>query len=105
MTRSHIPKVGGNCPWGKIQHTERIARGIVLVATASHGGFWISNGRQRQMPVYLKSGRWYEEDCEAAKVVVAFPEEFSDDMGAKALAALCNWFPEEYESYLRESKA
>ena len=69
-------------PWGVAEDVEVVAEGIVRVTTPSHGGFYLSEDRDRQVPSELKSDRycplrWYEEDCEWAAVAVTFPEFFS----------------------------
>lgn len=71
-------------PWGDSQFVETIAEGIMRVSTASHGGFVLSPERLKAMPERFKlnrygTGRFFEEDCEWALVVLAFPEEFSKD--------------------------
>ena len=67
-------------PWGKIQTAEVIAPGIVSVTTAGHGGILLSPERFAKMPEKYRDtfagGRWYEEDCDWAKVAVTFPEHF-----------------------------
>ena len=67
-------------PWGKVQTAEVIAPGIVSVTTASHGGILLSHERYQQMPERFREtfagGRWYEEDCDWAKVAVTFPDCF-----------------------------
>jgi hypothetical protein len=74
-----------SCPWGKIDDAEQIAPGIWSVNTPSHGGFILSGARLQAMPGYLrindKPGRnphAFEEDCDWALVVMAFPQEFHE---------------------------
>lgn len=72
-------------PWGPSQETTRIARGITFYSTAGHGGFKLSAGRNAIIRKEVKDRTWglrghdgwYEEDCDAALVVMAFPEHFS----------------------------
>ena len=77
-------------PWGVAQHHKRIADGIDWFSTASHGGLRVSISRLLQMPENLRSIKtwagvgWYEEDCDWAVVVVAFPDCF--DAGTVATA-------------------
>lgn len=78
------PKKNGFSPWGEIQTVTGIAPGIYSVTTASHGGLWVSDERMAMMPDALKcnvygEGQWFEEDCEWALVVLAFPTEFTND--------------------------
>ena len=89
-----------NTPWGPAQSKEKIAKGITVYTTAGHGGIRLSKGRQAQMPEALRlDGGWYEEDCESARVVVAFPDYFSDEMNRLALETLKRWNPDAYEAY------
>ena len=78
-------------PWGESQDIDTIADGITFASTASHGGILLSEERYAQMPEkYRKTfagGRWYEEDCDWAKVAVTFPDcfELSDVENAKQI--------------------
>lgn len=75
-------------PWGVAYEREELAPGIVEVRTGSHGGILLSAERQAQMPVHLGlPSAAYEEDCEWARVAVAFPEFFKDEI-AGALGTL-----------------
>lgn len=78
-------------PWGVVQDRSEIASGIVFVGTASHGGFWLSPDRLAILRANLPwldrtfSGfPWFEEDCDAAYVMVAFPEYFDSETRANA---------------------
>lgn len=65
-------------PWGKVQHCNQIAEGIVSVSTASHGGLKLSIERNNQIPEGArKSSGWYEEDCEWSIVALVFPKDFA----------------------------
>lgn len=81
-------------PWGYVQQATVIADGITLVSTASHGGFWLSRKRERSMPEPYRSkrrfagGDWFEEDCDAVLVVLAFPEYFQP---SQVEQARCMW--------------
>lgn len=75
---------GSDTPWGQAQQVDVIADGIEFVSTASHGGYLLSEERFEKMPegVYRQTwagGRWYEEDCDAGKVIVSFPEHFKPE--------------------------
>ena len=89
-------------PWGRYDSCDRIAEGIYFVTTPSHGGFWLSDARMVEMPEAFKSrtfvkpprgeaGRWYEEDCDAAMVVVAFRQHFEAEAVSRALKAVNAW--------------
>ena len=79
--------LGLHSPWGVIDNSYTVAPGITSVSTPSHGGLLLSQERQAAMPDAMKQGlfyqeRWYEEDCEWAKVFVTF----ADEIKAYALA-------------------
>lgn len=95
-------------PWGPAQHIHVIAPGIVSYSTASHGGIHLSPERFAEMPKPLQEfvpfggeqhgpGRWYEEDCDWAIVAVAFPQFFTSDDHAAALATIKGYKPELYK--------
>jgi hypothetical protein len=94
-------------PWGVADHREELIPGIVFVGTPSHGGYWISAQRKKEMPEVLrtKSG-WYEEDCDWALVYLAFAddiERIKPDIYAKryqaAVETVKSWNPEAYEAF------
>ena len=85
-------------PWGESDSVTVIADGIVSVTTPSHGGILLSTELHDQMPAeYRKTfagGRWYEEDCDWAKVAVTFPEHFEPhavNSAMKLLEAMKRW--------------
>mgnify|MGYP003452830810 CR=1 FL=1 len=99
-TQASAPIVGGPSPWGAIQTRREIAPGIVRVTTASHGGIWLAADRLAQMPsgfvrpsAYHDGLEWFEEDCEAALVILAFPAAFPAESLVYAKAAAARWFP------------
>lgn len=70
-------------PWGRPQSQTVLAAGIIRVSCEGHGGILVSPERLAQMPECFRGdagpeGCWYEEDCEAFLVYLAFPDEFSD---------------------------
>ena len=71
-----------NTPWGVADDVTTLAPGICFVSTPSHGGFWLSPERRAEMPEPYRSiktfagGNWYEEDCDCALVILAFPDVF-----------------------------
>lgn len=78
-------QVGGPSPWGPIESVMVIDSGICAVTTAGHGGIWVKDDKLREMPWELRCLKskyappgWYEEDCDWAIVVAAFPHLFSD---------------------------
>ena len=76
-----------NTPWGQADQVDKIGdRGILHVSTPSHGGFYVPDELLALMPIQLQGsnsysgrGNWFEEDCEWAIPVLAFPAEFPAD--------------------------
>lgn len=72
-------------PWGTSQGSKQLAPGIVFYSTAGHGGIHLSAGLQARFEALFPDfkpfagGPWYEEDCDCNAIVIAFPENFSDD--------------------------
>lgn len=76
-----------NTPWGKADETTVIADGIVFYETPSHGGFHVRKDlldkidpRARAYAAKWSHGfgeQWFEEDCAASAVVIAFPQHFN----------------------------
>jgi hypothetical protein len=94
------PKVNGHSPWGWIQSVSELTEGMWLVSTAGHGGIKLSRQMNAKMPKQLRrEGGWYEEDCEAALVVLGFPEHFTRTQLDDAERSVKNWFPAAYEAY------
>lgn len=70
------PIVGGLSPWGQIQHVMPLARGIVRIETAGHGGYFVPPEVVALLPEGLRdTAPWFEEDCEAKKIDAAFAVE------------------------------
>ena len=55
-------------PWGRAQHTDRIAEGVALHQCAGHGGLSLSPARWAELPAEVRQRfmdpGWAEEDCE-----------------------------------------
>lgn len=93
------PQKGHGSPWGRIQHVETLAPGIVAVETAGHGGIWVSLDRLASIPQkhrdyaarWSGSEQWYEEDCAAACIVVAFGSELPRGDVEEARACVARW--------------
>lgn len=73
-------------PWGVPQSQKEITPGVVRVDTAGHGGYWVSDEMLLKMPVDCRTVKtfcgeigWYEEDCDWATVVLAFPQFFTEE--------------------------
>jgi hypothetical protein len=75
--------------WGVSQHSHEFAPGIVLHSTAGHGGIVLSAARHKELQAKFKfetfaGGSNYEEDCDVAVVVMAFPQFFNEDQQQRA---------------------
>ena len=87
-------------PWGKSDHTHKIAPGITFYGTPSHGGIRVSAKLNQLIPEYMRQeSGWYEEDCDYSKVVAVFPELFDDKEREAAKEVLAGYFPDEYEKF------
>ena len=75
-------------PWGIITEKTQIAEGIEKVSTNIHGGIILSDTRKDEMPKHLSNNsNYYEEDCEARLVELAYPDFFQDSL-AGALGSI-----------------
>lgn len=92
-------KILKKTPWGAPQYHTVVADGVVMYSTAGHGGVHLSRKRQAQMPFPLRLDRpWYEEDCDWARVALAFPDLWPDLMkDAHRIAK--DYFPYDYETH------
>lgn len=91
-------------PWGKSQHSKKIARGINFYSTARHGGIKVSKKLNESMPAHLRiEDGWYEEDCDYARVVLAFPQFFTQEQTYNAIASLKEWNWETYEIHFNRT--
>lgn len=74
-------------PWGQASSVNFIADGVISVSTGSHGGFFLSPERNRQVPACFRllsfkglgKDGWYEEDSDWCMVALTFPDLFSVD--------------------------
>lgn len=69
---------GDETPWGNPQSAYQIASGIWHVTTARHGGLWVAPRWLDVMPPLLRlaslsNDEWFEEDCAASAIYMAFP--------------------------------
>lgn len=91
-------------PWGQADHTELISKGIVFYTTPSHGGFKLDAIRNNHVhPAFRNDDGWYEEDCEALKVIFTFPQFFNDDF-VRIVEGLRRWFPKACDVISSETK-
>lgn len=87
-------------PWGMSDSATHYAEGIICYGTPSHGGFWLSDARKREMPRSLGKPRtWYEEDCDWCFVALGFPGLFTDRERDLAEATLRNYYPDIWEKH------
>lgn len=87
-------------PWGTADHVEELFDGAERVSTPSHGGIRLTAPVNAAMPEALRNDDgWYEEDCEAALVIVGFPEHFPARLLESATRSVKNWFPDRYEAH------
>jgi hypothetical protein len=90
-------------PWGQIQTTRPYEEGLKFVSTASHGGFKLDAKHNRRVPKAIRmQGGWYEEDCEAAFVIYAFPGLFSAGDYINAIASIKYWYPDRWAQLIGE---
>jgi hypothetical protein len=87
-------------PWGAADHVTLIGDGIAHISTPSHGGFYVPSELNEQIPAEWREASWdglaktgwYEEDCDAAMVILTFPQWFdrADVENAYWFAARCD---------------
>lgn len=71
-------------PWGPPDTRHEVAPGICFYSTPSHGGYHLSADRFNTFRQFFPDFRlfagdpWFEEDCDAALVILTFATEFSD---------------------------
>ncbi|MHB1101718.1 MAG: DUF7007 domain-containing protein [Devosia sp.] len=69
---------GRHTPWGLSQGGTVYADGVTSHSTAGHGGFKLSDDRNRKVhPMLSAAGGWYEEDECWAIVAITFPQLFT----------------------------
>lgn len=93
--------------WDAPQTAEQRLPGIWSVTTASHGGFVLSDERQRAMPEPLRvDGNSYEEDVNWSLVILGFEAEFHalgdplfDIERNLAHQTARHWLPQRYEAF------
>ena len=90
------PGKGTATPWGKADCCTKYATGIISYSTPSHGGYHLSLGRMKQLPEMIQeywdsSCPWFEEDCNWALVVLAFPQYFTYEHHEDAIRTVRQW--------------
>ena len=98
-------------PWGESQSITEVAEGVQFVKTSSHGGYKLSTERLQQMPdclkattAFYKGDGWFEEDCEWARVALAFPSLFPPKAIPAAEATMRSVYPQILQEFKREVK-
>lgn len=87
-------------PWGDATYSRTIAPGITWYDTPGHGGYLLSPARRAAMPEPVRDfqtfagGDWYEEDCDAALVVLSFPDVYPVPARELAREFVASWRPE-----------
>ena len=90
-------KPGAHTPWGQADIVENIAPGIDRAVTPGHGGYKLSEERNREVAAeWRDSSAWYEEDSEWAIVAITHREAFSEEDVALAHKSSRAFRPEEY---------
>jgi len=92
-------------PWGIADFATSFGPGVTFYTTPSHGGFFVATPDAMPESLRKRSDRycgfqWYEEDCEAALVVVAHPELFTPDERVRALGCVKAFYPTQHAAYL-----
>jgi len=79
-----------NTPWGQSDRVKMWAEGIACHYTPSHGGIQLSFERQAEIKaaglakvgdIWLETPEWWEEDCDACKIIVFFFDEIKNTPG------------------------
>ena len=97
--------VGRPSPWGAIDSVTELAPGAWFVTTPSHGGIKLDLKRF-PMPKefqlhHMNELGWYEEDCEAALVVIVYPSLFKPGALEEAEFMVKSVYPHEYMAYTK----
>lgn len=88
-------------PWGPPDTRHEVAPGICFYSTASHGGYHLSADRFNTFRQLFPDFRlfagdpWFEEDCDAALVILTFATEFSDQdvfLAEQSIRACAQYF-------------
>lgn len=99
-------RVGSATPWGRADHAEVLALGIVQVSTPGHGGVHLDPVWNAAIhPAWRASNGWYEEDCEVYIVAAAHPHAFPRATPQEVHDALYYWFTDEHAQAYPEEHA
>jgi hypothetical protein len=103
MYRSPLLAQFSYTPWGAADDVSPVAPGIYSIGTPSHGGFHVASDQLEAMPPMLRAvgaGRWFEEDCACAAVVLAFPSRFEPKIVEYAAGSLERWYPKAHAAWI-----
>lgn len=96
-SRVCVYRHNGRNPWGKIQRSTKIAKGIRYISTAGHGGYALTRERWEAMPEHFKNcsftkDQFFEHDISWCAVVLAWPEYFGDTLRQEAQMTFDRWY-------------
>lgn len=108
--------MGRHSPWGQVQHSNKVVRGITIVSTASHGGLMATEKAAQQWfsPAALANAMripgyyCWEEDCQIdiaiydakslwerfCSVLPGLTSKPMDEMLAKIKRSISGWYPD-----------
>ena len=79
------PRPGSPTKWGAVDMITTLAPGIIFASTPSHGGIWLSQEREQQIPEEIRAiarafspQQWYEEDCDYVIPTLWFTHELRE---------------------------
>ena len=79
------PRPGSPTKWGAVDMITTLAPGIIFASTPSHGGIWLSQEREQQIPEEIRTiarafspQQWYEEDCDYVIPTLWFTHELRE---------------------------
>lgn len=90
---------GAHTPWGPSQGATVFAEGVVCHSTAGHGGFYLSEERNRKVhPTLRDSSGFYEEDEAWAIVAISYPQLFTGYERRCAERTVKDSYPDAWEA-------
>ncbi len=97
--------VGSSTPWGHADCVEQVAPGIISVSTPSHGGYkvyepYLSAMHPMLQDTFRGMKGWFEEDCDWAKVAIAYPKLFSAEYYTLALSIIKSYNTPLYQAIM-----
>ena len=100
VTPADLATYPRSSPWGAPDQITEYAPGIAFYETPSHGGFYLSPDRRRQVPAawsayaarWARKPGWFEEDCAWAAVALTWPELFTARMVEAARGVAAGYF-------------